>query len=193
MKKIIKEIILWVEFFIKNIPGLIGYLIRRYWYYLRFPNYKKLIIEPGCEFIFLRNFNFKKDDIIIGNNSFFTADGGYIEVGANSAFNRNVHINASIGGKIIIGEYVLVGPNVTMRSSGHVFSDLTTPIRYQGHTAKDIIIENNVWVGSNVTILGGVKISTGAIVGAGAVVVNDIPPYAIAVGVPAKVIKYRNQ
>ena len=57
---------------------------------------------------------------------------------------------------------------------------------------KDIYIENDVWIGSNAIILGGVRISTGAIVGAGSLVIKDIPPYAIVGGVPAKVIKYRN-
>ena len=59
------------------------------------------------------------------------------------------------------------------------------PNRYQ------IIIGNDVWLGQNTTILGGVKIGNGAVVGAGAVVAKDIPPYAIAVGNPARVIKYR--
>jgi virginiamycin A acetyltransferase len=56
---------------------------------------------------------------------------------------------------------------------------------------KKIIIENDVWIGSNVTITAGVRISNGAIIGAGSVVTRDVPPYAIVVGVPAKVIKYR--
>jgi len=52
-------------------------------------------------------------------------------------------------------------------------------------------IGHDVWIGHNVTVLAGVKIGTGACIGAGAVVTKDIPPYAIAVGVPAKVIRYR--
>ena len=57
--------------------------------------------------------------------------------------------------------------------------------------AKKTVIGNDVWTGRNVTIMAGVRIGNGAIIGAGAVVTKDIPDYAIAVGVPAKVIKYR--
>lgn len=53
-----------------------------------------------------------------------------------------------------------------------------------------IILEDDVWIGENCIILSGVKIGQGAVIAAGAIVTNDIPPYAIAGGVPAKVIKY---
>jgi acetyltransferase-like isoleucine patch superfamily enzyme len=55
----------------------------------------------------------------------------------------------------------------------------------------DIIIENDVWIGSTATIMSAVKISNGAVVGAGSVVTKDVPPYAIVAGNPAKVVKYR--
>lgn len=55
----------------------------------------------------------------------------------------------------------------------------------------DVRIEKGAWIGCNVTILKGVTIGTGAVVGAGSLVTNSIPPYAVAVGTPAKVIKYR--
>ena len=61
--------------------------------------------------------------------------------------------------------------------------------RYDNHF--QIIIGNDVWIGSNVTIMGGVKIGSGAIIGANSVVAKNIPPYAVAVGNPARVIKYR--
>jgi serine acetyltransferase len=55
----------------------------------------------------------------------------------------------------------------------------------------DIVIENDVWIGAKSTIMSGVKISNGAVVGAGSLVSKDVPPYAIVVGNPAKIIKYR--
>jgi acetyltransferase-like isoleucine patch superfamily enzyme len=62
----------------------------------------------------------------------------------------------------------------------------------KGYPSKgDVVIGNDVWVGCGVTILSGIKIGDGAVIGAGAVVTHDVPPYAVAVGNPAKIIKYR--
>jgi galactoside O-acetyltransferase len=127
----------------------------------------------------------------IGANSFFSARGGSIRIGNNSFFNRDVHINADIGGQIVIGENCLIGPKVVMRTASHCFEKKEVNIREQGHQIADILIEHDCWIGANAIILGGVHIGRGSIIGAGAVVTKDIPSMAIAVGVPAKVIKYR--
>ena len=111
------------------------------------------------------------------------------EIGSNVTFNRGVFITARE--KITIGNDVLVGPYSTMNSGNHKFSDIETAIREQGYETKPITIGNNVWIAANVTILPGVNIGEGAIIGAGAVVNKSIPPFTIAVGVPAKVIKIR--
>jgi galactoside O-acetyltransferase len=153
--------------------------------------FKNCTIGTNCEFNSLNNIEFG-EPIWVGKNSYFDADGGFIKVGNRTAFNMNVHINASIGGKIIIGNNCLIGPNVVFRTSSHKFDRLDIPIWQQGHTIGNILIEDDVWVASNVVILGNVRIGKGAIIGAGAVVTKDIPPYAIAFGVPAKVTKFRN-
>ena len=59
-----------------------------------------------------------------------------------------------------------------------------------GHNPADIMIGDDVWIGANAVILGGIKIGKGAVIGAGAVVTKDIPSNAVAVGVPAKVLRY---
>jgi galactoside O-acetyltransferase len=131
------------------------------------------------------------DGVSIGSKSFFASDMGKICIGANTGFNRNVHINASVGGEISIGTDCLIGPNVVMRTAGHRFQNLEIPIRKQGHVIKDITINDNVWIGSNAVILGGVVIGKGAVIGAGAVVTKDVPPFAVVGGVPARILKYR--
>ena len=79
-----------------------------------------------------------------------------------------------------------------MIASNHGTS-LDDDIQRQGweQTKTGITVEDDVWIGANSVILPGVHINKGAIIGAGSVVTKDIPPYAIAVGNPAKVIKYR--
>lgn len=69
--------------------------------------------------------------------------------------------------------------------------DNSDGLNHEVKTSKPVVIGHDVWVGLNVIILSGVNIGTGAIIGAGAVVSKDIPPYAIAVGNPAKVVRYR--
>jgi galactoside O-acetyltransferase len=118
---------------------------------------------------------------------------GRIEIGNHVSFNANVYVNACSGGTIRIGNDVLVGPNVVLRASDHRFDDLTRPIRMQGHTAKTIVIEDDVWLGSNVTVVGGVRIGRGSVIAAGAVVTSDVAPYSIVGGVPARLIRKRGE
>ena len=117
---------------------------------------------------------------------------GRIEIGDHVSFNSNVYVNACSGGQIVIGNDVLIGPNVVLRASDHKFDDVTRPIRTQGHNAGTIIIEDDVWLGSNVTVVGGVRIGRGSVVAAGAVVTANVEPYSIVGGVPARLIRKRD-
>lgn len=99
-------------------------------------------------------------------------------------------VNNFICGKVIIGNDVHLGPNVSIPGSNHnIITNL--PLSKSGATMKGTIIHDYVWVGSNVTILDGVTIGKGAVIAANTVVTKDVPEYAIVAGVPAKVIKYR--
>ena len=112
-----------------------------------------------------------------------------ISMGYNVFINRNVYITARE--RITIGDNVLIGPGVVINSGMHKYNDKDKLIRDQGHILKPIIIGDDVWIGANTVIMPGVSIGKGSIIGAGAIVKDSIPPYSVAVGVPAKVIKKR--
>jgi maltose O-acetyltransferase len=112
-----------------------------------------------------------------------------VTLGHHVFINHNVFIREST----TIGDYVMIGPYSRLMSGNHRFSDTSKPMFLQhGMDVAPIVVEDDVWIGAHVIVLGGVKISTGAIVAAGAVVTKDVPPYAIVGGVPAKVLKYRD-
>ena len=100
-------------------------------------------------------------------------------------------------GNATIGNYCSIAPDVKIGQSHHSIDYVTTSQKISsiniGYSLlkKRAIIENDVWIGANVVILEGVSISDGAIIGAGAVVTRDVPPYAIVGGVPARIIRYR--
>ena len=95
-------------------------------------------------------------------------------------------------GNVKIGDYFHSGKDVLIITDNHNYEG--TEIPYDStDIVKDVVIDDFVWIGTKVIILGGVHISEGAIIQAGAVVVNDIPACAIAGGNPARVFKYRNK
>lgn len=96
-------------------------------------------------------------------------------------------------GGVTIGNDVYTGPMVKIVAVNHVYADPNRPIREQGITAQGVTIEDDVWLGAGVTVVDGVTIGRGSIIGAGAVVTGNIPPYSIAVGIPAKRIKDRRE
>lgn len=97
-----------------------------------------------------------------------------------------------LSGKVIIGDDVMIGPELMCYTTNHSMSRTDIPMIDQGFDKMEPIeIENDVWIGSRVIILGGVKVGRGAVIGAGSVVTHDIPPYAVVGGNPAKIIKKR--
>ena len=114
---------------------------------------------------------------------------GYVELGDHSHLGINVYLNASAG-RILIGSHVAIAPLTQIYSYSNTFE----PGKYidECHVVADVVIEDDVLVGSGATILPGVTIHQGAIVGAGAVVIEDVPAYHIVGGVPAKKIGVRS-
>ena len=96
-------------------------------------------------------------------------------------------------GKLTIGSHVHFGENITILTSNHNF-DRPESLPYDGtRIPKDVTIGQCVWIGEGVLIVPGVSVGEGAILAAGAVVTSDVPPLAIAGGVPAAVIRYRDK
>jgi maltose O-acetyltransferase len=112
----------------------------------------------------------------------------FIEIGNDSELGTNCLIQTNT----YIGDFVIMGPDIKIYTKTHGYSDLNTPIALQDVICENVTVGNDVWLGANVIITPGVKIGNHVIVAAGAVVTKNIPDYAIAGGVPAKVIKYRN-
>lgn len=115
-----------------------------------------------------------------------------ISIGSYTNINRNCLFGAYRDSKIIIGDNVMMGANVSIYSANHNFTDTNIPMNQQGFIGEDVIIEGDVWIGANSIILAGVHIKTGSIIAAGAVVTNNVEPYSIVGGNPAKLIKHRN-
>lgn len=96
------------------------------------------------------------------------------------------------GSGIEINDYVMIGPHTVLAGGNHNFNNPESPMIFSGDYSKGkIIIEKDVWIGSNCTILDGVTIGEGSIVGANSLVSRDVEPYSIVGGYPAKLIKKR--
>lgn len=137
----------------------------------------------------------RNDHLTLGNDTTVAPGAilqGNITIGDHSSVQAySILIGYGEQGKITIGNYVRIAPHVMMIAANHVFEDPTKPIHDQGLIAKPITIEDDVWIAGRVTLTAGITIGKGSVIGAGAVVTKDIPPYSIAVGVPAKVIDSR--
>lgn len=110
-----------------------------------------------------------------------------ITFGDRCAVNEFVHILA--GGGVTIGNGVWIASHASIITVSH-----PKDVEFIGHhpnTAIPVSIEDNVWIGSHAVIMPGVKLGRSSIVGAGAVVTKDVPPYAIVAGVPAKILQYK--
>jgi len=120
-------------------------------------------------------------------------EGEFVTIGDNCLINHNALIQAgkTVNGSITIGNYVHTGANVMMIAFNHGFYTKNIPTKDQDYVEASIVIGDDVWIGGGAIILSGVTIGKGAIIAAGAVVNRDVPEYAIAGGVPAKILKYR--
>lgn len=174
-----------------------GSLIRRRF----FPSYKKAVrIDRGVRVLYDRVWGYTVPHFQFGDG---------VELWEGSGFGGNIRIgnNSKVGAYVVmwgvghldpmidIGEWCMFGPQTIILARGHEFRNPNQPVWVQGpkEVKKPVKIGNKVWIGLRSIILPEVEIGDGAIIGAGAVVTRDIPPYAIAAGVPAKVIGWRKK
>ena len=115
--------------------------------------------------------------------------GGNVTIGNNCSINPYAILYGH--GDLIIGNNVLIAGGSMLIPNNHVFKDRQQPIVSQGSTCIGIKIEDDVWIGHACSILDGVTIGRGSIVGAGSVVNKDVPPYSVVAGVPAAILKER--
>lgn len=113
-----------------------------------------------------------------------------VEIGDNCYLGDGVQLYAW-NEHIRIGNNVLLAAGARMITRKHGFADVQRPISEQGYTNAPIVIEDDVWIGFQAVILPGVTVGKGSIIGAGAVVTKDVPPYSIMGGVPARLIRQR--
>ena len=117
-----------------------------------------------------------------------TSDTGRIAIGAGALLNLNVMVAAVE--RTEIGDHCMLANGCLVTDGNHRFDDPERPVPWQGFTTKGpTILEDNVWLGANVVVTSGVRIGRRSVIGANSVVTEDVPPFSIAAGAPAKVLK----
>lgn len=127
---------------------------------------------------------YEVDDTFVLIPPFFSTGGDNLRIGRNVFINQNCTIY-DLGG-VDIGDDVMIGPNVSVITSGH---PIAPSHRQAGVTAEPIVIERNVWVAAGVTIIGGVTVGENSVIAAGSVVTRDVPRDSLVGGNPARVIR----
>lgn len=161
----------FMQWWLKDIPGLYGREIRRKAYHKHFGKMGDGVVVHVD--VRIRNISrlFLDDRARLGESTMIQADGG-----------------------VEIGKDVLLGPGVKIWSANHGFSDPTKPIQDQPYEKKKVTIGDGCWIGANAFLMPGVNLGEGCIVSAGAVVgAKDYPAYKIIAGNPARVIGSRSQ
>ncbi|HZZ95725.1 MAG TPA: acyltransferase [Jatrophihabitantaceae bacterium] len=125
----------------------------------------------------------------LGVNTALRCHEGTLSLGDKSNLARNISVNCYLD--VEIGDNALIADDVYISDFDHRFDDLAMPIKDQGIAKSRVRIDRDVWLGTKVTVCRGVVIGEGTVVGANAVVTKDLPPFSVAVGVPARVIRDR--
>jgi acetyltransferase-like isoleucine patch superfamily enzyme len=148
-----------------------------------------VVFEDGVLVFHPENIDIE-DNVYIGHNTILK---GYyknnLRIGANTWIGQNCFFHSA--GAIDIGSAVGIGPFVKILTSVHQETDLSKPVLFEPLEFAKVVLEDGCDIGVGTTILPGVRIGKGSIIGAGSVVTKDIPEFTVAAGVPAKIIRKR--
>jgi acetyltransferase-like isoleucine patch superfamily enzyme len=125
------------------------------------------------------------NNVSVQENVLVNANRGHVAIGNDSWLGPATIVYGN--GGVEIGSDVMVASHCAINTVSHNFENTDTPMNKQGVNCAPVVIEDDVWIGTAAVILQGVRIGHGSIIAAGAVVTRDIPPYSIAMGVPARV------
>lgn len=173
------------------------YLVR-YLRFLRFRLRNRHVVTEGFVFLGRRTEVFARKGygrLVLGRWTHFgdrtalRCHEGNLRVGEKAVFGRDISVNCYLD--VEIGASSLVADHVYVADFDHRTDDLGLPIKDQGIVKRPVRIGPDVWVGTKATVLRGAQIGRGSVIGANSVVTKDVPAYAIAVGIPAKVVRSR--
>jgi acetyltransferase-like isoleucine patch superfamily enzyme len=197
------------------IPGPAGIAFRAVLYHCFFHRDSKIaFIEPGVELFYMGSICFGKG-VYVDRHCRIHASKAAIELGNNNRVMKGAYLctyvsNARIGegivtgsecwigvnavlssgqGRLFMGNNVLIGPNAVIVTGNHDYEKVDLTALEQEYYGKPIHIGDNVWIGANAVVLGGVTIGEHAVIAAGAVVADDVEPYTVVGGVPTKKIR----
>lgn len=158
---------------------------------------KRVVISEGC-ILDARNNSEEEvinlgNDVILSNHVMISCKNGAVKIGDHTGISAQTVIHSTQGNPVNIGSDVIIGPHCYVVGGGNYNTDnLNIPIWKQGIKFDGgVVLENNVWLGAGVTVLGGVRMATGSIAAAGAVINSEMPTNSICGGLPAKILKYR--
>ena len=198
------------------LPGIMGYSGRQIFYRFLFKSFgkgaafgrsvslkhpgkisigRRCIIDEYCSLSAQGDENsaiILGEEVLLGRSTVLGTRNGVVQIGDFSNIGANCRIGTT--SRVRFGTHVLLAANCYIGGAQHRFDRTDIPIMRQGYESKGgVEIEDDVWLGAGVTVLDGVRIGTGCVVGAGSIVTKDLPPYSVAIGIPARVVANRQE